>query len=352
MLLEVDDLHVLDDRGLPAVKGVSLSVRAGEIVGIAGVDGNGQSELIEALTGLRKRESGRVLIAGREVERPSARRMLDAGLGHIPEDRQRRGLVLEFTIAENTQLHDYSRPPMARFGWIFPRRFIELARRLIEEFDVRGGGPTTKASALSGGNQQKVVAAREISRDPKVLIAAQPTRGLDVGAIEYLHRRLVEERDEGRGILLVSLELEEILSLSDRILVIYEGELVGEHGADAERGGDRAGDARCQAGGRGVSEGLAPPQKPPEPDTPPTTVAGRLDAPAPRGRDRSPVGDGGCSRSRSAASSSSPRATTRSSPTATSCRARGSTGSRTPGTSTPRTRRRTTSPRHSSRRRP
>jgi ABC-type uncharacterized transport system ATPase subunit len=233
VLLEVDDLHVVDDRGLPAVKGVSLSVRGGEIVGIAGVDGNGQSELIEALTGLRKRESGRVLIAGQEVERPSARRMLDAGLGHIPEDRQRRGLILEFTIAENMQLHDYSRSPMARFGWIFPRRFIELARRLIEEFDIRGGGPTTKASSLSGGNQQKVVAAREISRDPKVLIAAQPTRGLDVGAIEYLHRRLVEERDEGRAILLVSLELDEILSLSDRILVIYEGEVVGEHGEQA-----------------------------------------------------------------------------------------------------------------------
>src|SRR5213592_2499562 len=233
VLLEVDDLHVLDDRGLPAVKGVSLSVRAGEIVGIAGVEGNGQGELIEALTGLRKRVSGRVVIAGREVERPSARRMLDAGLGHIPEDRQRRGLILEFTIAENTQLHDYSRSPMARFGWIFPRRFIELARRLIEEFDVRGGGPTTKASALSGGNQQKVVVAREIFRDPKMLIAAQPTRGLDVGAIEYLHRRLVEERDEGRAILLVSLELDEILSLSDRILVIYEGELVGEHGEQA-----------------------------------------------------------------------------------------------------------------------
>ena len=233
VLLEVDDLHVVDDRGLPAVKGVSLSVHGGEIVGIAGVDGNGQSELIEALTGLRKRESGRVLIAGQEVERPSARRMLDAGLGHIPEDRQRRGLILEFTIAENMQLHDYSRSPMARFGWIFPRRFIELARRLIEEFDIRGGGPTTKASSLSGGNQQKVVAAREISRDPKVLIAAQPTRGLDVGAIEYLHRRLVEERDEGRAILLVSLELDEILSLSDRILVIYEGEVVGEHGEQA-----------------------------------------------------------------------------------------------------------------------
>jgi ABC-type uncharacterized transport system ATPase subunit len=233
VLLEVDDLHVLDDRGLPAVKGVSLSVRAGEIVGIAGVDGNGQSELIEAVTGLRKRESGRIVIAGREVERPTARKMLDAGVGHIPEDRQRRGLVLEFTIAENIGLHDYNRAPASRFGWLFPKRFVELARRLIEDFDIRGGGPSAKASALSGGNQQKVVAAREIARDPKVLIAAQPTRGLDVGAIEYLHRRIVEERDEGRGILLVSLELEEILSLSDRILVIYEGEIVGEHGVDA-----------------------------------------------------------------------------------------------------------------------
>src|SRR4051812_12550070 len=232
VLLEIDDLHVLDDRGLPAVKGVSVAVRAGEIVGVAGVDGNGQSELIEAVTGLRKRESGRIVIAGREVERPTARRMLDAGLGHIPEDRQRRGLVLEFSIAENIELHDYNRQPASRFGWLFPKRFVQHAGRLIDDFDIRGGGPTTRAGALSGGNQQKVVAAREIARDPKVLIAAQPTRGLDVGAIEYLHRRLVEERDEGRGILLVSLELEEILSLSDRILVIYEGQIVGEHGAE------------------------------------------------------------------------------------------------------------------------
>ena len=352
VLLEVDDLHVLDDRGLPAVKGVSLSVRAGEIVGIAGVDGNGQSELIEALTGLRKRESGRVLIAGREVERPSARRMLDAGLGHIPEDRQRRGLVLEFTIAENTQLHDYSRPPMARFGWIFPRRFIELARRLIEEFDVRGGGPTTKASALSGGNQQKVVAAREISRDPKVLIAAQPTRGLDVGAIEYLHRRLVEERDEGRAILLVSLELDEILSLSDRILVIYEGEVVGEHGEQASEEEIGHGDARRETGGRRMSEGLAP-----SPEAARARHASdhrrRPARPAaPRGRDLGPGRDRGARVRDRRPRRPRHRATTRSSPTGTSSRARGSTGSRTPGTSTPPTRRRTTSPRRSSRRRP
>src|SRR5207253_2778988 len=141
---------------------------------------------------------------------------------HVPEDRQRRGLVLEFSIAENVALHDYRKPPASRYGWLNPRPLIERARRLIREFDVRGGGPQTHATALSGGNQQKVILAREIDRDPKVLIAAQPTRGLDVGAIEFIHRRLIEERNEGRGVLLVSLELEEILSLSDRILVLYD----------------------------------------------------------------------------------------------------------------------------------
>jgi general nucleoside transport system ATP-binding protein len=229
VLLEVRDLHVNDERGLPAVRNVSLAVRAGEIVGIAGVEGNGQSELIEAITGLRHPESGEVAVAGHVVSHPSARRMLDAGVGHIPEDRQRRGLVLEFSIAENIALHDYNTAPASRFGWLFPRRLVERARSLIREFDVRGGGPNTPGGSLSGGNQQKVVAAREIARDPKVLVAAQPTRGLDVGAIEYLHRRLIEERDEGRAILLISLELDEVLSLSDRILVMYEGQVVGEH---------------------------------------------------------------------------------------------------------------------------
>jgi simple sugar transport system ATP-binding protein len=229
VLLSVKDLHVIDDRGIEKVRGVSFDVRAGEIVGIAGVDGNGQSELIDAITGLRKVESGRISVAGRELADATAREMLDAGVGHIPEDRQRRGLVLEFSIAENIALHDYADPPDAKWGWLFPARMIELARRLIKEFDVRGGGPLTRAGGLSGGNQQKLVVAREVARDPKVLIAAQPTRGLDVGAIEYLHQRLVGERGEGRAILLVSLELEEILSLSDRILVIYEGEIVGEH---------------------------------------------------------------------------------------------------------------------------
>jgi simple sugar transport system ATP-binding protein len=227
-LLTVDDLHVIDDRGLEKVKGVSFDVRGGEIVGIAGIDGNGQTELIDALTGLRSVAAGRVRVAGADVTDDNAREHNDSGLGHIPEDRQRRGLVLEFSIAENIALHDFRKPPRSRWGWLFPRTLVQSARRLIADFDVRGGDARTPAGALSGGNQQKVILAREIDRDPKVLIAAQPTRGLDVGAIEYVHRRLIEERGEGRGILLVSLELEEILSLSDRILVMYEGEIVGE----------------------------------------------------------------------------------------------------------------------------
>jgi general nucleoside transport system ATP-binding protein len=231
-LLTVENVSVLDDRALPAVQDVSFEVRAGEIVGIAGVDGNGQTELIDAITGLRKLDAGRVVVGEKNVTGGGAREVIDAGLGHIPEDRHRRGLVLEFTLAENLALHDYREAPDSRFGWLFPGRLIARARRLLQEFDVRGGTPLTRASALSGGNQQKVVVAREIERDPRVLLAAQPTRGLDVGAIEFVHRRLVEERDEGRAVLLVSLELEEIISLSDRILVIYEGRIVGEYGPD------------------------------------------------------------------------------------------------------------------------
>jgi len=227
-LLRVEDLHVVDDRGLDKVRGLSLDVRAGEIVGIAGVDGNGQSELIDAIAGLRRAAGGRVVIGDEDVSSKGGMARLDAGLGHIPEDRQRRGLVLDFSLAENLALHDYDHEPASRFGWLFPKRLVAKAAKLLQEFDVRGGGPQTRADGLSGGNQQKVVLAREIDRNPRVLIAAQPTRGLDVGAIEFVHRRLVEERDEGRGILLVSLELEEILSLSDRILVMYEGRIVGE----------------------------------------------------------------------------------------------------------------------------
>jgi general nucleoside transport system ATP-binding protein len=227
-LLQVEHLNVIDDRGLEAVRDVSFEVRAGEIVGLAGVDANGQSELIDAIAGLRHAKSGRVILDGKEVTNGTAKAALDAGLGHIPEDRHRRGLVLPFSLTENLALHAYRHAPNSRGGFLNLRVMGERARRLLREFDVRGGTPATPAFALSGGNQQKVVLAREIDGDPKVLIAAQPTRGLDVGAIEFVHRRLVEQRDEGRAVFLVSLELEEILSLSDRILVIYEGRIVGE----------------------------------------------------------------------------------------------------------------------------
>jgi simple sugar transport system ATP-binding protein len=229
-LLEVSGLTVRDLRGIEKVRDVSFSVHAGEIVGIAGVDGNGQTELVEALTGLRNVQSGRFSVAGRDVTRAGTQRILDAGIGHIPEDRHRRGLVLDFTLAENIALHDFDRAPNSRFGWLRPGRLVTRAKQLLDEFDVRGGGPQTLAKSLSGGNQQKVVVAREVGNDPKVLVAAQPTRGLDVGAIEFVHRRLVEERDQGRAVLLVSLELDEILSLSDRILVMYEGEIAAEFG--------------------------------------------------------------------------------------------------------------------------
>jgi general nucleoside transport system ATP-binding protein len=233
-LLLVENLAVLDDRGLEAVRGASLEVREGEIVGLAGVDGNGQSELIEALTGLRRVASGRILVGGKDVTGAGAKDVLDLGLGHIPEDRHRHGLVLDFSLAENLALHDYRKAPDSRFGWLFPRRLVERARRLLQQFDVRGGAPETLASSLSGGNQQKVVLAREIARDPRVLLAAQPTRGLDVGAIEFVHRRLIEARDRRKAVLLVSFELDEILSLSDRILVIYEGRIAAEFSPDVD----------------------------------------------------------------------------------------------------------------------
>ncbi len=228
ILLDVEDLRVHDDRDLEVVRGVTFQVHAGEIVAIAGVDGNGQTELIDAITGLRRAESGRIAVGDRDLSRASAHEFLQQGVGHIPEDRQRRGLVLEFSLAENLVLHDFDKKPFSKAGFINPKRFLEYGKGLLQEFDVRGGNEHTRASALSGGNQQKVVIAREVSRDPRVLIAAQPTRGLDVGAIEFVHRRLVEERNEGRAVLLVSLELEEVVSLADRILVIYEGRIVGE----------------------------------------------------------------------------------------------------------------------------
>jgi general nucleoside transport system ATP-binding protein len=231
--LEVEDLHVRDDRGLEAVRGVSLNVRAGEIVAVAGVDGNGQQELVQAISGLRHPESGRVAVGGREVGGRGVRTTTDAGVAHIAEDRQLRGLILDFTLAENLALREYRSRPLSRGGWLNINRMNARARSLLGEFDVRGGDARTLASSLSGGNQQKVCIAREIAANPRLLLAHQPTRGLDVGAIEFVHRRLVAERDQGRGILLVSLELDEVRSLADRILVIYEGAIVGEFRPDA-----------------------------------------------------------------------------------------------------------------------
>jgi ABC-type uncharacterized transport system ATPase subunit len=225
-ILEVDGLRVEDDRGLAAVDDLSLTVRGGEIVAIAGIDGNGQSELIEAITGLRKPGGGSIRVDGKDITGVDPRGARHAGVGHIAEDRHRRGLVLDFSVAENLALRDYDRG--TRFGLMSPRRMVDRARKLVSEFDVRGGSPETPCRSLSGGNQQKVVIAREISGNPQALVAAQPTRGLDVGAIEFVHRRLLAERDAGRAVLLISLELEEVRALADRILVIYDGRIVGE----------------------------------------------------------------------------------------------------------------------------
>jgi ABC-type uncharacterized transport system ATPase subunit len=232
-VLEVRELEVRDDRGLPAVRGASLTVHAGEIVALAGVDGNGQSELVEAVTGLRTVDSGSIMVGGKDMTVAGARGMVRQGVSHIAEDRQRRGLILNFTLSENLALREYNTPKMSKRGWLLINRMRDRAASLIREYDIRGGGPASLATSLSGGNQQKCVIAREIACDPRVLVAAQPTRGLDVGAIEFVHRRLVTERDAGRGILLISLEFEEVRSLADRILVIYEGEIVGEFPPEA-----------------------------------------------------------------------------------------------------------------------
>lgn len=230
-MLEVKDLAATNDRGLPAVRGVSFTVRAGEIYGIAGVDGNGQTELVEALTGLRRSTRGKVLVKGVDITNRGVRRVNEAGVAHIPEDRQKRGLVLDFSIAENIVLENYYRQPFARRLSINYVAVFGYARRLIQKFDVRTPGEKVMARTLSGGNQQKVVVAREIERNPDVMIAAQPTRGLDVGAIEFVHKQLIEERDRGRAVVLVSLELDEVMSVSDRIAVMYEGRIVAEMNA-------------------------------------------------------------------------------------------------------------------------
>ena len=226
-VLKVDALRVMDNRKHPAVKEVSFEVRKGEILAIAGVDGNGQWELIEAITGLRPVDEGRVFLGDKEITSKKPREIIEEGLGHIPEDRHKRGLILKYSLVENSVLGYHYKPPFAKGIVIDQERVSQWCRELIKEYDIRTPNEEVYASALSGGNQQKLIIAREIEKEPIVIIAAQPTRGLDVGAIEYIHKRLVEERDKGRGVLLVSLELDEVLSLADRIAVIYDGTIQG-----------------------------------------------------------------------------------------------------------------------------
>jgi len=225
-VLTIDGLVVEDARGVAAVNDLSLTVRAGEIVGIAGVDGNGQTELIEALTGLTKIKSGAITLNESDLTKLSARKITESGVGHIPQDRHKHGLVLDYTIGENIALQTYYKEPMSKLGILNYKEIYRKAKALIAEYDVRTPSEYTQARALSGGNQQKAIIAREVDRSPQLLIAAQPTRGLDVGAIEFIHRKLIEERDKGRAVLLVSLELDEVMNLSDRIAVIYEGKIV------------------------------------------------------------------------------------------------------------------------------
>ena len=228
VVLEIKNLNVKDNRKLDAVNNLNLKVHAGEILCIAGIDGNGQTELIEALAGLRKIESGSILLDGEPIQNDSARNRTLKGIGHIPEDRQKYGLVLDFKLEENMVLQNYFMEPFSKNGILNFSEIRKYSDKLIREFDVRSGqGGLSETRGMSGGNQQKAIIAREVERSPKLLIAAQPTRGLDVGAIEYIHNRLVQERDKGRAILLISLEMEEVLNLSDTIAVIYEGEIVG-----------------------------------------------------------------------------------------------------------------------------
>ena len=225
-VLRLEDLCVLDDRRHMAVDGVSLEARAGEILGIAGVQGNGQTELVEALTGLRKVEEGRVLLLGEDTTHARPREIIEAGVAHVPEDRHKHGLVLSFPIRDNFVLCTYYRSPFANGIELDFPQMADEAERLVRMFDVRTPSIETSAGSLSGGNQQKVIVARELSRSVKLLIANQPTRGLDVGSIEFIHRRIVDARDKGSAVLLVSAELDEIMSLSDRIAVMYKGRIL------------------------------------------------------------------------------------------------------------------------------
>jgi simple sugar transport system ATP-binding protein len=229
LVLKIENLSVTGSQGTQAVNGLSLEVRAGEVVGIAGVDGNGQSELSAAIAGLLPVKSGRVLLKGRDISRDSIRSRNRGGIGLVPEDRHKHGLILDFRLDENLVLKSYTRPPYSsRFGFLRFPAILRHAEELINDFDIRAGnGAATLARSMSGGNQQKAVIAREIDLSPELLIVAQPTRGLDVGAIEYIHRRIIDERDKGRAVLLISFELDEILGLCDRVAALSKGRVVG-----------------------------------------------------------------------------------------------------------------------------
>ncbi|MGG5462184.1 ABC transporter ATP-binding protein [Clostridium sp. B9] len=233
VVLDVQNLSVKNNKKVLGLKDFSLQVRKGEIVGIAGVEGNGQSELIEAITGLRKVESGKIIFKNNDITGDSIRSRINSGIAHIPEDRHKRGLVLDYSIEDNMVLEVYNKDPFSKNGLLNRSEIKAYAEKIIEEFDVRSGeGANSIARSLSGGNQQKAIIGREVELNPELLIAAQPTRGLDVGSIEYIHKRLVEQRDNGKGVLLISLELDEILNVSDRIAIINNGELIGIVNAD------------------------------------------------------------------------------------------------------------------------
>jgi simple sugar transport system ATP-binding protein len=227
VVLGVSDLSVLSDRGLVAVEHLSFDVRAGEILGVAGVQGNGQTELVEALEGLRPPVGGTIQLLGRDVTRASPRQLVDYGEAHIPEDRQKHGLVLSYSVADNLVLRTYERQPFARGIQIVREAILRFAQRVAQEFDIRARSVRVPASTLSGGNQQKLIIAREFTRGGRLLVAAQPTRGVDVGSTEFIHRKLVDARDKGMAVLLISAELEEVLSLADRIAVMYRGKIAG-----------------------------------------------------------------------------------------------------------------------------
>jgi simple sugar transport system ATP-binding protein len=231
-VLKIENLHAYGDRGLPALREVSFSVRRGEIVGIAGVEGNGQAELVEVITGLRDITGGIIEYNGRDIANFSPRERRELGLSHIPADRLSLGVNTKCTIEENLILNKYYTNPLSNWSLIQLRKVKRFSEKLMEAFEIMAPSSETLASSLSGGNMQKVVLARELESDPDLLIASQPTRGVDIGAIEYIHNLIIELRDRGSGVVLVSTELDEILSLSDRILVLYEGEIVGEFTGD------------------------------------------------------------------------------------------------------------------------